>query len=91
MFRFSIRELMLVTVIVALAAGWWVDRSGMAAALDRIQADYSGWKLLPDGTLLAPDNFVIPESYHGVAVPPDYRGPWPVAVPPDYDAPAAKD
>ena len=26
MFRFSIRELMLVTMIVALAVAWWMDR-----------------------------------------------------------------
>jgi hypothetical protein len=26
MFRFTIRELLLVTLIVALAVGWWVDR-----------------------------------------------------------------
>ncbi len=25
--KFSIRDLLLVTVIVAMAAGWWVDRS----------------------------------------------------------------
>lgn len=28
--KFSIRELMLVTVIVALVLGWWVDRSRLA-------------------------------------------------------------
>ena len=26
MFRFSLRELLLITVIVALAVGWWVER-----------------------------------------------------------------
>jgi hypothetical protein len=26
MFRFSIRELMLVTLVVALGVGWWLDR-----------------------------------------------------------------
>ena len=31
MFRFSIRELMLVTTTVALVIGWWVDRSRLAA------------------------------------------------------------
>jgi hypothetical protein len=86
--KFTIRDVLLVTVIVALVLGWWLDRSRVASELERMQADYSGWKLLPDGTLLAPDNFVIPKSYRGVLVPPDYRGPWPVAVPPDYDSPA---
>src|SRR5262245_12568740 len=28
--KFSIRDLLLVTVIVALAVGWWVDRSQLA-------------------------------------------------------------
>ena len=28
--KFSIRDLLLVTVIVALAVGWWVDRSRLA-------------------------------------------------------------
>ena len=27
MFRFTVRELMLVTVIAGVAAGWWIDRS----------------------------------------------------------------
>jgi len=27
--KFSIRELLLVTMIVALAVGWWVDRQRM--------------------------------------------------------------
>lgn len=30
MFRFTIRELVLVTLVVAMAAGWWVDRSALA-------------------------------------------------------------
>ena len=28
--KFSIRDLLLVTVIVALAVGWWVDRTRLA-------------------------------------------------------------
>ena len=28
--KFSIRDLLLVTMIVALVAGWWVDRSSLA-------------------------------------------------------------
>ncbi|MCE9528685.1 MAG: hypothetical protein K8R36_21780 [Planctomycetales bacterium] len=33
--KFSIRDLFLVTVIVALASGWWVDRSNVNARLTR--------------------------------------------------------
>lgn len=28
--RFTIRDLFLLTLVVALAAGWWVDRSSLA-------------------------------------------------------------
>jgi hypothetical protein len=37
MFRFSIRELMLVTLVVAMGAGWWIDRSRLAHAAWRYQ------------------------------------------------------
>ena len=37
--RFSTRDLFLVTVIVALAVGWWVDRRRLAAELDRLELD----------------------------------------------------
>lgn len=37
MFRFSIRELVLVTLIVALAAGWGMDRSRLAGTLSRTE------------------------------------------------------
>jgi hypothetical protein len=30
MFRFTIRDLLLATVIAALAIGWWIDRSRLA-------------------------------------------------------------
>jgi len=30
MFRFSIRELMLVTLVAGLALGWWIDRSQLS-------------------------------------------------------------
>ena len=32
MFRFSIRELMLVTLVVAFGVAWWVDRSRLFAS-----------------------------------------------------------
>jgi hypothetical protein len=35
--KFSIRDLFLVTVIVALVLGWWVDRSRLAREVDRLQ------------------------------------------------------
>ena len=35
---FSIRDLFLVTMIVALGAGWWVDRSKLAFQIERLEA-----------------------------------------------------
>lgn len=54
-FRFSIRELLLVTVIVAVLSAWWVDRSQLAwshaqnlATADRLHAMLdkadAGWR-----------------------------------------------
>jgi hypothetical protein len=41
MFRFTIRELFLTTVIVALAVGWSIDRSSLVSELEafRFAAD----------------------------------------------------
>jgi hypothetical protein len=39
--KFSIRDLFLVTLIVALAVGWWVDRSKLAAELERLSMQES--------------------------------------------------
>jgi hypothetical protein len=36
--KFSIRDLLLVTVIVALAVGWWVDRRQLAKENDRLES-----------------------------------------------------
>ena len=35
--RFSIRDLLLVTVIVALAVGWWVDRHAREARVEQLE------------------------------------------------------
>ena len=37
--KFSIRDLFLVTMIVALAVAWWVDRSKLAKTVKRLQHD----------------------------------------------------
>lgn len=41
-FRFSIRELLLVTVIVALCVTWWIDRSRVAKDRDVQKGKYDG-------------------------------------------------
>jgi hypothetical protein len=38
--KFFIRDLMLVTVIVALALAWWLDRSRLAVELDEMHGKY---------------------------------------------------
>jgi hypothetical protein len=42
MFRFTIRELVLLTLVVAFGVGWWLDRRGLAihyADYERLKAD----------------------------------------------------
>jgi hypothetical protein len=34
MFRFTIRELVLLTLVVAMGVGWWLDRSRLATRAD---------------------------------------------------------
>ena len=36
--KFSIRDIMLVTVIVALAVAWWVDRQAQARRINELEA-----------------------------------------------------
>jgi len=47
MIRFSIREIALVTVIIALALGWWVDRR--AAEIQTKAIEYEAHQRLIDG------------------------------------------
>jgi hypothetical protein len=42
--KFSIRDLMLVTVIVALGVAWWVDRSRLASKLVELETETAGLK-----------------------------------------------
>ena len=39
MFRFSIRELMLVTLVVAISVAWWVDRSRLFASWEAAESE----------------------------------------------------
>lgn len=41
MFRFTIRELVLVTVIVALGVAWWLDRRQTAITRERDSEHYA--------------------------------------------------
>jgi len=39
MFRFTIRELVLLTLVVAMGVAWWVDRSQVASAKRAFEND----------------------------------------------------
>ena len=41
MFRFSIRELMLVTLVVGLGLGWWADRKAAAAKMRVMKEEFT--------------------------------------------------
>ena len=51
--KFSIRDLLLVTVIVALALGWWLDGSRLAAEIDRLKP--KAWPSTISVQVLAPN------------------------------------
>jgi hypothetical protein len=44
--KFSIRDLLLVTVIVALAVGWGVDRSKLQGRIEAMEAEQAKHEIL---------------------------------------------
>jgi hypothetical protein len=57
MFRFTIRELVLLTLVVALALSWWIDRTRLAAEFESASnraavleavVDSAGWEVRHD-------------------------------------------
>jgi hypothetical protein len=46
MFRFTIRDVLLVMVIVGLAVGWGIDRTRVAASLERLEEYDLGKRLI---------------------------------------------
>jgi hypothetical protein len=49
MFRFSIRELMLVTLVVALVVGWWLDHRHFAGKANYYMEVYRQWRERVEG------------------------------------------
>jgi hypothetical protein len=39
MFRFTIREMVLLTIIVAIGVGWWLDRRALTAQMARLKSN----------------------------------------------------
>jgi hypothetical protein len=48
MFRFTIRDVLWLTVVVAMAAGWWMDRRSLSARLTHAETVIGGFKLLDE-------------------------------------------
>ena len=57
MFRFTIRELILLTVIVAMGAAWWVDRRQIAEL--RMRNEELRWNLDTTAEILNSHGFKI--------------------------------
>ena len=60
--KFSIRDLLLVTVIVALAAGWWVDHRKRLADAIHLQ---EGWNATKKELTIAKHRAVIEKNMAG--------------------------
>ena len=45
MFRFSTRDMLWLTVVVAVGAGWWVDHRRQAAEIGRLKEPVAGFDI----------------------------------------------
>jgi hypothetical protein len=48
MFRFTIRDVLWLTVVVAMGVGWWLDRSYLASMVDTYDRSFRAMKLLDE-------------------------------------------
>jgi hypothetical protein len=48
--KFAIRDIMLVTVIVALVAGWWLDHLRLGKEIEELTEPEVSFGLTPKGT-----------------------------------------
>jgi hypothetical protein len=46
MFRFTIRDLLWLTLLMAVAVAWWVDRGRLASEVERLRP-FAEWKSYP--------------------------------------------
>jgi hypothetical protein len=70
--KFSIRDLFLVTLIVALAVGWWVDRSKLFSKVKRLRAKerLEQYAAEHELTIVEPMPFLLPNSSAPTRNPP---------------------
>ena len=68
-FRFSIRDLLWLTLVIALAVGWFTDRQIMSRKIDSLQIDL--W--LSEHRIRPSDNpgFIGTTSNYGLIAPPE--------------------
>jgi hypothetical protein len=59
--KFTFRDLFLVTVIVALTVGWWVDRGRMAAEMSRLTEENRLLKIKPYYTMGPAPDYLSPK------------------------------
>ena len=74
--KFSIRELLLVTVIVALAVGWWVDRQRLYALMERLHEQYAEEAMQEVKSLLELERQQDLEDLDNVPKPTVRLAPW---------------
>jgi hypothetical protein len=82
MFRFTIRELLLLTVIVATSVGWWADHHRQSAAVSYYTEQYQYWRdsvELLDGMLTKLGFQIKREDFSKTYVPPPSLMPNPSA------------
>ena len=68
--KFSLRDLLLVTVIVALALGWWLDRSRLDMRASRAAKDADSFRALSDSLSLQLQQLTTPVSQAPAPIPP---------------------
>ena len=70
MFKFTIRELMLLTLVVALAAGWIIDNGSKAAKIDALRTHVEGVLITSNvkGVILSDGEVIRAPGYDGPVI-----------------------